>query len=255
MHAACVSKGVNKASSYAADQRWQPASRPAAKSFLPARQRASNAEQALRLLSSRALAYARTMSVPLDDSALMLRYADGDVAAFETLYRRHNDALYRYLLRLSNNRDTAADIFQEVWSKIIKSRSSYRPTAKFSTYLYRVAHNAFIDYLRRNKRYDAGPNDDPDLRASEADGPEMHAEQSLARKRFLQALALLPDEQRDTFLLHEEAGLSLEQVASVCGVPKETAKSRLRYAVNKLRESMADDESAGAETLQSKLKP
>ena len=69
----------------------------------------------------------------------MLRYKDGDVAAFEILYRRHNDSLYRYLLRLSLNRDTAEDIFQEVWGKIIKARERYRPTAKFTTFLYRVA--------------------------------------------------------------------------------------------------------------------
>ena len=74
--------------------------------------------------------------------------------AFETLYRRHNDALYRYLLRLCrNHRDTAEDLFQEVWGKIVKSRERYRPTAKFTTFLYRVAHNCFIDHLRRNQRH------------------------------------------------------------------------------------------------------
>ena len=73
-----------------------------------------------------------------DDSALMLRYRDGDVAAFETVYRRHNDSLYRYLLRLSQNPEAAEDVFQEAWGKIIKARQRYRPTALFSTYLYRV---------------------------------------------------------------------------------------------------------------------
>ncbi|MGB5345722.1 MAG: sigma-70 family RNA polymerase sigma factor, partial [Woeseia sp.] len=208
--------------------------------------------QSQRVSPSPTLAYARSMAVPLDDSALMLRYADGDTAAFETLYRRHNDALYRYLLRLSNNRDAAADIFQEVWSKIIKSREQYRPSAKFTTYLFRVAHNAFIDHLRRNKRYGDGPLDDPDLRASEIDGPDDHAEQAIAKRRFLQALALLPDEQRDTFLLFEEAGLTVEQIAAVSGVPKETAKSRLRYAVKRLRETMSVDNASDAGQLQLK---
>ena len=99
------------------------------------------------------VAYARSMGVTPEDSALMLRYKDGDVAAFELLYRRHNDSLYRYLLRLSLNRDTAEDVFQDVWGKIIKARHRYRPTAKFSTFLYRVAHNCFIDYVRKNKRH------------------------------------------------------------------------------------------------------
>ena len=98
------------------------------------------------------VAYARRMGSPLDDAALMLRYRDGDVAAFEMLYRRHKDSLYRYLLRLSTNRDTAEDLFQEAWGKIIKARANYRPTARFSTYLFRVAHNCFIDHVRRNRR-------------------------------------------------------------------------------------------------------
>ena len=99
------------------------------------------------------VAYAQLMGAKTEDSALMLRYRDGDVAAFEALYRRHKDPLYRYLVRLSSNRDTAEDVFQEVWSKIIKARRNYRPTAKFTTFLYRVAHNCFIDHIRRNKRH------------------------------------------------------------------------------------------------------
>ena len=92
--------------------------------------------QAELLLSSDAvLAYAPVMSDPLDDSALMLRYKDGDTSAFEDLYRRHNDGLYRYLLRLCRNQHTAEDLYQETWSKIVRSRSRYRPTAKFTTFV------------------------------------------------------------------------------------------------------------------------
>lgn len=187
------------------------------------------------------LAYARRMTAPIEDSALMLRYAsDGDVAAFEMLYRRHNDALYRYLLRLANNRDTAADLFQEVWARIIKARRRYRASAKFSTYLYRVAHNTFIDHLRRNKRYGKGPDDDPDRRPCGGAGPDTLTERALARERLLAALAELPFEQRDAFLLHEEGGLGLDDIAAVTGVPRETAKSRLRYAVAKLRAALEE---------------
>ena len=93
----------------------------------------------------------------------MLRYKDGDVAAFELLYRRHNDALYRYLLRLSLHPHTAEDLYQEVWSRIIRSKARYRPTAKFTTFLYRVAHNCFIDHLRRNKRHSHESVIDPDV--------------------------------------------------------------------------------------------
>ncbi len=188
------------------------------------------------------VAYAHRMSTHPEDSALMLRYKDGDVAAFETLYRRHNDSLYRYLLRLSRNRDAAEDVFQEVWSKIIKSRENYRPTAKFSTFLFRVAHNCFIDYIRRNKRHTYNTAVDPDSRPNPGDEPEMATEKDFARRRMTDALWTLPEEQRDVFLLYEEAGLSIDSIATATGVSRETAKSRLRYAVNKLRAALAEPE-------------
>ena len=172
----------------------------------------------------------------------MLRYRDGDVAAFEVLYRRHKDPLFRYLLRLCRHRAAAEDVFQEVWGKIIKSRDNYRPTAKFTTFLYHVAHNCFIDYIRRNKRHGNTADIEPDSQPHGADCPETLVEKSLARRRLDTALRSLPEEQRDVFLLHEEAGLNLDQIASVTGANRETAKSRLRYAVRKLR--VAIDEPA-----------
>lgn len=186
------------------------------------------------------LAYAAPMGHKPEDSALMLRYKDGDTAAFERLYRRHNDALYRYLLRLCKHRDTAEDIFQDVWGKIIKSRASYRPTAKFTTFMYRVAHNCFIDHLRRNKRHSNTTDLEPELHAGDTELPETTTERSLAKERLALALGQLPEEQRDVFLLHEEAGLSLDDIASVTGCNRETAKSRLRYAVNKLRAAIQE---------------
>jgi RNA polymerase sigma-70 factor (ECF subfamily) len=186
--------------------------------------------------------YARPMDHAPDDCALLLRYRDGDIAAFEILYRRHNDALYRYLLRLCRHRDNADDIFQEVWGKIIRAADRYRPTAKFTTFLYRVAHNCFSDHLRRNKRHAHAGDLEPDSHADPGDLPEMLVERSLARERLEVALRDLPDEQRDVFLLHEEAGLDLDEIALITGSNRETTKSRLRYAVNKLR--IAIDEPA-----------
>lgn len=185
------------------------------------------------------VAYARRMTGTLDDAALMLRYRDGDVAAFEMLYRRHNDSLYRYLLRLSRHPQTAEDLFQEAWGKIIRSRGNYRPTAKFSTYLFRVAHNCFIDHVRRSRRHVDPGNTAPEPRTEPADEPDARAELLLARGRMEAALLTLPDEQRDAFLLHEEGGLSVDDIALVTGVNRETAKSRLRYAAGKLRAAMA----------------
>ena len=197
----------------------------------------------LHLSRPRRLAYAASMDTAPEDSALMLRYRDGDIAAFETLYRRHNDALYRYLLRRCRHREQAEDVFQEVWGKIIRARDSYRPTAKFATFLYRVAHNCFIDNLRRNKRHTHMADVEPDTQPHAGEQPELQAERSLARRRLMAALEELPDEQRDVFLLYEEAGLSLDEIASVTGSNRETTKSRLRYATRKLR--VAIDEPAG----------
>ena len=190
------------------------------------------------LCSGAQLAYAPAMAHTPDDSALMLRYRDGDVDAFEVLYRRHNDAIYRYLLRLSGHRDTADDVFQEVWSKIVKARKSYRPTAKFTTFLYRVAHNCFIDHVRRNKRHASNTSLEPELLSGHDESLEMTTERSLARERLMRALVELPYEQRDAFLLREEGGLSVDDIASVTGCNRETAKSRLRYAVAKLRDAI-----------------
>ena len=179
-----------------------------------------------------------------DDAELMLRDRDGDVGAFESLYRRYNDRLYRYLLRLCRDRHAAEDLYQEVWSKVIKARLRYRPTAKFATYLYRIAHNCFVDSVRRNRRY-APHTADPEAIVDCARSPEEWTEISLMRTRMLDALDELPEEQRDAFLLHEEAAIGLDDIASITGVNRETAKSRLRYANKKLKAALAhtaDDE-------------
>lgn len=173
-----------------------------------------------------------------DDGALMLRYRDGDAAAFEMLYRRHKDSVYRYLLRLSGHRDAADDVFQDVWGKIIRARGRYRPTARFTTFLYRVAHNCFIDHVRRNKRYAQAIEFVPDRHPDPGETPDILAERALAKRRLDAALAALPDEQRDVFLLRTEAGLDLEQIAKITETKRETVKSRLRYAMHKLRKSL-----------------
>ena len=187
------------------------------------------------LCTAPVLAYAPGMAHSPDDSALMLRYKDGDVGAFEILYRRHKDPVYRYLLRMSGHPPTAEDVFQEVWGKIIKARASYRPTAKFTTFLYRVAHNCFIDHVRRNRRHAGSAALEPELHSDPGESLEMTTERRLARERLEAALGDLPEEQRDAFLLHEEAGLTVDQIAAITNCNRETAKSRLRYAVSKLR--------------------
>jgi RNA polymerase sigma-70 factor (ECF subfamily) len=179
---------------------------------------------------------------PDDDGELMLRYARGDLRAFETLYGRHRGALYRYLVRHTRNTETANDLFQEVWSKVIVSRERYEPRAQFTTFLYRIAHNCFIDHCRRasvrNETSGAEDGWESSLPGSEQDRPDTRAEQAQITARYRAALCALPPEQRDVLLLYE-SGLSLDEIATISAVGAETAKSRLRYAVAKLRATLA----------------
>jgi RNA polymerase sigma-70 factor, ECF subfamily len=179
----------------------------------------------------------------IDDSTLMLRYRDGDMRAFEILYARYKGPLYRYLQRLCRDPEVANDLFQEVWGKVIASRERYEVRAQFNTFLFRIAHNCAIDYFRRTGRVPAAALADVNeleeiLPASEADLPETRLSEMQVKAAFKQALDSLPAEQRDVFVLYEESGLSLEEIGKITGVAMETAKSRLRYAVTKLRAAL-----------------
>lgn len=186
------------------------------------------------------------MARDLDDKTLMVRYRQGEVAAFEDLYTRHKGPLYRYFLRQGMSGESAAELAQEVWMKIIGAKDSYEPTAKFTTYLYRLAHNCCVDQLRRSayKMTQKISGDDIDVTQlpdpAVAD-PEEEAIRGESSAKFRDALANLPTEQREAFILKQEAGLSLADVAAVTGVSAETAKSRLRYAFDKLRRQLAGD--------------
>ncbi len=175
----------------------------------------------------------------------MSRFQEGDTAAFNTVYGRHRGPIYRYFLR-QVARNVVDDLFQEVWLRVIKGKARYRPNAPFSAYLYRIAHNVLVDHYRRMGRA-------PELTSIEdlelpdpGAGPECDFNQLELRKAIAAALSDLPAAQRETFLLHQEAGLTLEQIATVVGIGKETIKSRLRYALNRLRQNLAGSEPADA---------
>lgn len=177
------------------------------------------------------------------DSDLMQRYANGDAQAFAILYARHKTPLYRYLQRICRNRDAVNDLFQETWSKVIVSRERYEARAQFTTFLFHLAHNCAVDYFRRAERQHLGRMDDvtelqEHLPTSDSERPDEQAAESELRAAFKQALNELPEEQRNTFVLREESGLSLEEIGQVTGVTMETAKSRLRYALSKLRTTL-----------------
>lgn len=189
-----------------------------------------------------------------DDATLMLRYASGDIVAFETLYGRHRGGLYRYLKRQCGNDDQAAELFQEVWARVVRGRAQYRPLARFNTWLYRLAHNVYVDHVRRSSRRPqlrvAGSDrldtmDEVDapvaaFAGASRDRPDAGAARDETARRILAAVAALPDKQREVFLLREETGMTLEEIAGATGTSRETVKSRLRYALARLRDALAD---------------
>ena len=187
------------------------------------------------------------MAVDLDDTALMLRYRDGDVAAFETLYARHRAALFRFVLRQTNNRPVAEDVFQETWGRIIRSRTTYRPAAKFTTYLYHVARNCIIDHFRRSQSQPANDQSNSVMDADAVAAPDNPAARADHGQSLQLALQKLPVEQREAFLLKEEGGFTLDEIATLTGVGRETVKSRLRYALGAMRQCLASTETLGIE--------
>jgi RNA polymerase sigma-70 factor (ECF subfamily) len=193
-----------------------------------------------------AVAASAASSVAEDtDEALMLSYAAGRAAAFDTLYARHKGGVYRYLLRHCGNTGIADELFQDVWMNAIRARDRYAPTAKFTTWLYTLAHHRIIDHWRASGQVKlASIDDDNDegtraaaeaLPASRREEPEARVATRQLREQLHAALGTLPAAQRDAFLLQHEGGLSLAEIAELTGVGLETVKSRLRYAVAKLR--------------------
>ncbi|WP_281849383.1 RNA polymerase sigma factor [Dyella sp. GSA-30] len=184
------------------------------------------------------------MDVAVDeDATLMLAYAQGDVAAFEALYARHRAKLFGFLLRAARDRSTAEELFQDTWSRVIAARVRYQAQAKFSTWLLQIAHNLLIDSYRRKRPLAEGEEAELALARHEIPEHEQpeHALSDFEHRRRLQlAIEQLPDEQRTAVLLRLENDLSLEEIAQITGAGRETVKSRLRYAMNRLREQLAE---------------
>jgi RNA polymerase sigma-70 factor (ECF subfamily) len=189
-----------------------------------------------------------TLSTPMrelgQDENLMLRYRDGDSRAFDLLFNRHRDALYRYLVRQCGIPAVADELFQDIWLNLIRARENYTVKAKFTTYLYSMARNRLIDYYRKHSaeqqamRNNQNGKEPDDLQGDGSHEPENRVASRLQRERILEGMAELPTEQREAFLLHQEVGMTLKEIAELTGVSRETVKSRLRYATGRLRRSL-----------------
>ena len=170
------------------------------------------------------------------DEELMLAYRDGDAAAFERLYARHKGPLYRFVLRSLPDRALAEELYQEAWIRVIEARGRYQVEARFKTWLYTIAHNLLVDHWRKRGLSLVALEEEDAV--GEALDPARQAEARDDLRRLLAALQALPPAQREAFLLHEEAGMSVAEIAAATGSNEEAAKSRLRYAMSKLKQAI-----------------
>lgn len=190
---------------------------------------------------------------PLADEALMLAFQQGDARAFEQLVQRHRAAVFNFLLRLLGDRARAEDLLQETWLKVVRSAPSYEKKAKFTTWLYTIARNLCVDASRRDRHrvaasldQAAGADPDGDARPlvdripDSRPMPDRAAHGLQVREAIELALKKIPEEQREVFLLREYAGVPFKEIADVTGVPENTVKSRMRYALEGLRRALLE---------------
>lgn len=193
------------------------------------------------------IAYASaTMHDALTDEQLMLQYKGGDAQAFEILYDRYRQSLFRYLQHQCGNAAIAEELFQDVWMNLIRARERYEVTASFKTFIYRMSHNRLIDYYRKNKHGIPASYDENELilnteQTADPVSPQRKLEGLQQVEQLMEVIESLPEAQREAFLLKENTGLSVEEIAEITGTKPETAKSRIRYALNKIRNAIELD--------------
>ena len=189
----------------------------------------------------------------ISDEALMLKYAKGNIDAFEQLLERHRRPLFGYLCRILKNRELAEDTFQEVFVKVMKARAQYKKTAKFSTWLYRIARNAAVDALRRESYRKTESLSQPKNAAGDSDltlqdaipssnpGPDAEFDRKQFSEALKKCIESLNPEQREVFVLRQYQNLPFREIANITGASESTVKSRMRYALNSLRTMLIEE--------------
>jgi RNA polymerase sigma-70 factor, ECF subfamily len=172
------------------------------------------------------------------DDALMVSYRAGDATAFDALYARYRTAVYRFFLRQLPQAE-ADECHQEVWLKLVNGRARYQGRGEFRAYLFAIAHNTLTDRHRRVMKHGVIDHDaDADAIADGASDPEAITAQGREAARLYRHLAALPVAQREALMMKESAGLTLAEIARITGTSEEGVKSRIRYAMQKLRQAM-----------------
>ena len=189
----------------------------------------------------------------ISDERLMLAFQAGDARAFETLVRKHRTPVFNFILRFVGHRARAEDVLQETWLKVVRSAGEYTPKAKFTTWLYTIARNLCVDSARKESYRQVSSLEAPTAGAEGEQGrplgeglpdsgasPERGAYNARLRPMLERALASLPEEQREVFILREYSGIPFKDIAEVTGVSENTVKSRMRYALDGLRRRLAE---------------
>lgn len=187
------------------------------------------------------------------DEGLMLRYQKGDVRAFEVLLTRHRKPIFNFILRYVGDRAQAEDLMQEVFLRLIKGADAYQKQAKFTTWLYTIARNLCVDASRRGKHRKAYSLDVPmsedagkdggtllDVVADKSAGTDRKVISKELHGRLHAAIGKLSEDQREVFLMREFLDMPFREIADVVGCPENTVKSRMRYALEKLREELEE---------------
>ncbi len=180
----------------------------------------------------------------------MEAFADGEAGAFEHLARRHSRGLYNFLLRSVQSGPRAEELLQDVLVRVIRSKHRYRRSAKFTTWMYTIARNLCVDESRRARFRDHESLEAPrgadgtrtlmsGLRA-DAVPTDARAEGVRLRAKLASAVSRLPEEQREVFLMRQLGGLSFREIGDAVGAPENTVKSRMRYALEKLRGELSE---------------
>lgn len=187
------------------------------------------------------------------DETLMLRYQQGDRSVFAILVRRHQGPLFNFALRQVRVPQVAEDVVQEAFVRVVQKAPEFKHEARFTTWVYTITRNLCIDHLRK-RALRKHPSLD-ESRGEEGDGPtlgeqtadprasvEREATGTELKERIARAVDLLPDDQREVFLMREMSNLPFKDIAEITGVPENTVKSRMRYALERLQEALSEYE-------------
>ena len=190
----------------------------------------------------------------LTDEALMIRFQRGDRAAFAVLVRRHQSPLYNFALRHLRAPQVAEDVVQDAFVRVVQSAAEFKHEARFTTWVYTITRNLCI-YQLRKRALRKHPSLDQGKPGEEGDGPtlgeqtadvrasvEREATGAELKERIAKAVEALPEEQREVFLMREVANLPFKEIAEVTGVPENTVKSRMRYALERLQQALSEYE-------------